>query len=83
MEPEGSVVLLTRAAPFGLVCSLQAVHLETAAGSSSIAYNTNTNGKMLRFWYSLLNTLYITRICWIKHVGLLGHIVKTTKKKLS
>jgi len=36
MEPEVSLTLLTRAAPTGLVCSIQALHLPPAAGSVSI-----------------------------------------------
>jgi hypothetical protein len=38
MEGEGSVTLLTRAAPNGLVCSVQAWHLSPAVGSVFIAY---------------------------------------------
>jgi hypothetical protein len=38
MEHEGSVALLTKAEPAGLVFSVRALHLDPAAGSLSIAY---------------------------------------------
>ena len=45
--------------------------------------STKKNGKVRRFCFSLPNKLYVRRIIWIKHVGLWGHIVRTTKNNLS